>query len=50
MKETNNPIFDEQFYFEFERMSVEELDRAKITFNMYDTKFWGHSESLIGSF
>jgi len=31
-------------------MSIEELDRAKILFNIYDTKFWGKSQSLIGSF
>ncbi len=47
---TNNPIFDEQFFFEFPEMTVEQLDRAKILFNVYDTKFWGKSDSLIGSF
>lgn len=35
-KETNNPIWQESFYFQFPNMSINDLDTAKIIINVYD--------------
>lgn len=49
-RETNNPIWQEPFYFHFENMSVEELDRSKIFFNLYDKNHFIISDSQLGQF
>ena len=49
-KETNNPIWQEPFYFQFENMSVQDLDRAKIVFNVYDKNHLFIRNSHVGQF
>jgi Ca2+-dependent lipid-binding protein len=34
--ETNNPIWQESFYYHFENLTVQDLDTSKIIFNVYD--------------
>lgn len=47
---TNNPIWQESFYFHFEDMSVQELDRSKITFNLYDKNHFIIANSHLAQF
>lgn len=49
-KDTNNPIFDEKFYFKFNDVTLEDLDRSTISFKLYDKKRFILRDSLIGSF
>lgn len=48
--QTNNPIWQEPFYFHFEQLSIQDLDRLKITFNVYDKNHFIIADSILGQF
>ena len=47
-QETNNPIWQESFYFQFSNLSINDLDNAKIDINVYDKNMLLISDSHIG--
>lgn len=47
-KETNNPIWQESFYFQFSNLSVQDLDNSKIIFNVYDKNTFIIRNSHVG--
>lgn len=47
-KQTNNPIFDERFYFSFRNLTQEELEAASIKFSVYDRSALLIKKSLMG--
>ena len=44
-----NPIFNEQMFFEFKNMSVDDLESGMIKISLMDHDFIG-SNNLIGTF